>query len=220
MRMMLCSCAALGAGGWAVTGAGPDFDRTVNRSPVAVYAAFSSLSPAVVHTIPRTADTPELTARVVKSEGSEIRYEVTSEGKEVVSVVLGFEEAKGGAATRVTAELDIDQPQLRALAAFGGAEEQILPANMPEPLIDMAFQHLMQQMTDDVEAGRPIEALGSGGERAWRTTRPEGASANRSQARMRQHEAARPMNRAAPTMDPNEAARAYREGESGGGWGR
>ena len=45
MRGFLLSVAGLGVGGAAWVGMdGPDFDRTINRSPAAVYAAYSALS--------------------------------------------------------------------------------------------------------------------------------------------------------------------------------
>lgn len=225
MRTLLCSCAALGAGGWAMVGAGPDFERTVKRSPEAVYAAFSSVAPATVETTPRTAETPELVARIEKQENRQIHFKLEAEGNEVVSVTLDFEPVEGGTATRITAELDMDQSQLQTLAAYGAAKDQMIPGNVPEPMIDMAFAHFMAEMVDDVEAGRPLDAAG-GSSRAWRSTgHSTNPSVNRSEAAMRQRQAVQPMNRPRPMVDPNQAAREYMNGGSGasddaGGWSR
>jgi len=229
VRLFLCSCAAVvGAGGYAVTGAGPDFDRTIKRSPEAVYAAFSAVAPEARETLPRTADTPELVASIAKEPNREIRFEVLADGDEVVGVTLNFEPAEGGAATRVTAELDIDQRQMRTLEAFGAAKGAILPpGDVPEPVIDMAFNHLMQEMVSDVEAGRPLDFGGSSG-RAWQSAGAPSRSEAREQAAMQQRQAVRPMNRPAPMVDPNQAARNYLEGgasspermDGNDGWGR
>lgn len=225
MRMLLCSCAAVGAGGWAMIGAGPDFDRTINRPPSAVYAAFSAIAPEETHSVARTSDTPELLARVEKEENREIQFEVLADGNQVVSVTLNFAPAQGGAATRVTAELDIDQSKLRSLEAFGSAKEAILPADVPEPLIDMAFNRVMQDMVDDVEAGRPLE-LGASSADAWESTGGTSRSESRSRAAEAQRAASRPMTRPAPMVDPNQAARDYMDGGNdrspleSGGWAR
>jgi hypothetical protein len=229
MRMFLCSCAAVvGAGGYAVTGAAPDFDRTINRSPEAVYAAFSAVAPEVRETTPRTADTPELIASIEKEPNREIRLEVLADGDEVVGITVNFEPAKDGAATRITAELDIDQRQMRSLHALAAGQGSMLPpGNVPEAVIDMAFNHLMQEMVSDVEAGRALD-FGSSSGRAWESAGAPSPAAGSYEAREQQRRAARPMTRPAPMVDPNQAARDYMRGgegngrsqEGSGGWGR
>lgn len=175
MRTLLCSCAAVGAGGWVVAGNGaaPDFDRTLPKSATSVYAAFSELAAAGEVTSPPKPGVPSVTIRVRKAEGREIDYEVLVDGGAAVTVSLDFEPVENGAATRVTGELDINQVRIAQLAriaegAGGDGSVPIAVASMPASLYDYAFGQWMESMTDIIAEGGRLPSLESSQQSAMR----------------------------------------------------
>lgn len=212
MKNILFGMAGLGIGGAALFGMdSPDFDRTINRPPAAVYAAFSALAPEGSRTSPagegidRTA-----TVRVEKTRGEAIRYEILLDDRPVVTADLAFAPAEEGRATRMTAEIDIDAFELGS--AFE-TQAGVALSLIPDSYIDRQFASFLDDMVKDVEAGRPLPALGlarsgikrSGSESTNVTTRRIQAEANR-------RAASRPVADAAPMVDPTRAARDHVNG--------
>jgi len=207
MRGMLFGLAAMGVGGtayWAGS-PGPDFDRYINRPQMNVYAAFSALAQEGETTEPATDGMPSMTRRVVKVRGETIQVEFLFDDRPVFDVELNFEPGPDGRGTRMTAELDIDAYELGS--AFE-TEAGVALSLVPDSYIDTQFANFMDDMAEDIEAGRPLAPLGldDAGVRRNRAS-PASAEARRAQAAEGQREAARPMMRPEPMTDPNEAAR-------------
>lgn len=216
MRGLLFGMAAMGTGGaafWAGS-AGPDFDRVIDRSPLAVYAAFSELAQEGEITEPATEETPSLTRRVVKVHGTSITVEFLINDRPAVEAELNFEPGPEGRGTRLTAEFDVDPQE------FGSAfetEAGVALALVPDSFIDNQFAQFMDEMVDDIEAGRPLAPLGLD-DFGVRRERTAGSSveSRRFEAMRSQREAVAPTARATPMVDPNEAARAHVRGDGMG----
>lgn len=222
MRFMISSAAVLGVGGWAamtMDPSAPDFDKVVPRPPAEVYAAFSDTATDGTTTIPGEGDMPSITVRVDKETGESISYRVLLGETEAVSVDLEFEPAGNGDSTRVTAELDIDQDEIRSLIRRAGGDTAHIP-RIPNMLFDMAFRQQMEDLTDRVARGEPLGGIQETGFAAWqgissgRADLDPGRSvaAERIAREARQDAAVRPMTTARPMMDPNASAQSYRGG--------
>jgi hypothetical protein len=223
MKTTLLSMTGLGVCGAAYLGSdSPDFDRVVRKSPAEAYAAFSALAQEGTIQMPQgPAGDRKISIRVGKEEGESIRYEILFDDRPVVTADLGFEPATAGdGQTRLTAELDIDAYELGSAVEMEGGEALVL---VPDFLIDMQFAEFMSDMVDDIEAGRSLPPLAL--ERTRVRTREGGPSQHRAGVESARRAASRPtarpepMMRPTPMTDPNQAARDYRNGESGGGWG-
>ena len=212
MKNILFGVASIGVGGAAWMGwDSPDFDRTISRPPAAVYAAFSALaaegsrSESAGDGSGRTA-----TIRVEKTRGESIHYEILLDDRPVVTADLAFAAAEEGRATRMTAELDIDAYELGS--AFE-TQAGVALSLIPDSFIDRQFASFLDDMVKDVEAGRPLPALGlarsgiqrSGSDSTNVTTRRLHAEAQR-------RAASRPVTDAAPMLDPTQAARDHVNG--------
>jgi hypothetical protein len=220
MKNFVLSVAGLGVGGAAWYGIdSPDFDRTVNRPPAAVYAAFSALAEEGTVTAPDDDDIERtVTLRTVKAEGESISYEIRLDDRPVLTAQLNFSPAgEAGNATRMTAELDVDAVEI------GNAFETnrgVALALVPDSYFDRQFAEFMDDLVDDIEAGRSLPPLGTGRvgirERASADVHQRRADAERSQ-----RAAVRPMTDARPMVDPDAAAAAYRRGQPDpdGNWG-
>ncbi len=210
MKGMLLSVAGLGAGA-AVFGTmdSPDFDRTIDRSPTAVYAAFSSFAEAGTISEAGSGDTPAVSLRIVKDEGSAISYELLFDERPAVTAQLNFEPAgEDGTATRMTAEVDVNA---YAVGSAFETEAGMALSMVPDAYFDSRFADLMNELADEVEAGRPLQPLGA--ERIGvRPSDSVDVADRRAETRRAQREAVRPMTEATPMVDPNAAARAYRDG--------
>ena len=161
MRTMLVGLAAMGVGGtafWAGS-PGPDFDRQLNKSPMEVYAAFSALGEEGEISQPGEDGAPRVTRRVVKVPGESIEVEFLLENRPVLDVELNFEPGAEGRGTRLTAEFDIDAYELGS--AFE-TEAGIALSMVPNSYLDAQFASFMDDMADDIEAGRPLPPLGLG----------------------------------------------------------
>ena len=227
MKGLLLTVAGLGVGGAAYFGIdGPDFDRVIDRRPIEVYAAFSTLAPEGTRSEgPSDVVDKRVTLRVAKERGESITYEILFNDRPVVTAELNFEAAgEDGRQTRMTAELELDEYELGS--AFE-TEAGIALSMVPEGFIDMQFANFMDDMARDVEAGRPLAPLGLNSAGLRRHNPEANVHARRRDAEEARQNAARPMSRARPMVDPNRAAETYRSGASartgppeGGGWGR
>jgi len=213
MRALLLGVAALSVGGtafWAGS-AGPDFDRQIKRPPSEVYAAFSALAPAGDVTQPGDRGAPSVTRRIVKVPGQSIQLEYLFDNRPVLDVELNFEPGAEGRGTRLTAEFDIDAYEL------GSAYETdagIALSMVPQSYLDAQFASFMDDMADDIEAGRPLPPidLHRSGVQPKRST-PASLEGRRSEARRDQRAASAPMVRPRPMVDPDAAAQAHVRGD-------
>jgi hypothetical protein len=221
MKNFVLSLAGIGVGGAAWYGIdSPDFDRTINRPPAAVYAAFSELSEEGTFAAPTDEDLDRsVQVRTVKAQGETISYEILVDNRPVVTAELNFAPAgEGGNATRMTAEFDIDAFELGS--AFE-TEAGVALSMVPDAYFDRQFAAFMSDLADDIEAGRPLPPLNSDQlgvrERGSAQVQPSRAAMLRDQ-----RDAARPMSDARPMVDPDAAAEAYRRGQPNpnGAWGR
>ncbi len=210
MKGTLFSVAGLGVGAaFFGTMDSPDFDRTIDRSPTAVYAAFSSVAEAGTIGGPDGDDLPAVTLRVVKQEGSAISYELLFDDRPAVTAQLNFEAANGeGTATRMTAEIDVNA---YAVGSAFETEAGMALSLVPDSYFDSRFADLMNELADEVQAGRPLQPLGADRMGIRRSDSVDVAD-RRSETRRAQRDAVPPMTDAAPMVDPNAVARAYREG--------
>ncbi len=199
-------------GGAALMGMdSPDFDRTINRPPAAVYAAFSRLAPEGSEVSPGTPGFDRTTTvRVEKTRGEAIRYEILLDDRPVVTADLAFAPAEEGRATRMTAELEIDAYEI------GSAFETragVALSMIPDSYIDRQFASFLDDMVKDIEAGRPLPALGL--ERSgFKRSRSDSVDVQtrRYEAEANRRAASRPMTDAAPMVDPDRSARQYLNG--------
>lgn len=212
MKAMLCGISAVGAGGiYFLAGSpGPDFDRVVSKSPMAVYAAFSALGPAGTLTEPSGDGQHRITRRVEKTPGQEIRYEILLDDRPVVDVDLHFEPGPDDKGTRLTAEFDLDA---YALGSSYETDAGIALSMVPNGYLDQQFANFMEHRVADIEAGRPLPPLNLASS-GMRRARPVGSSVaqRRAIAEMERRAAAAPSARAMPMVDPNRVADQHMDG--------
>jgi hypothetical protein len=207
MKAAVFGMSLIGAGGlYMLAGSpGPDFDRVVNRPPMAVYAAFSALGQEGTISQGPTADMPHrVTRRIEKTPGEEIRIEILIDDRPVIDAELHFEPGPENKGTRLTAEFDVDA---YALGSAFETEAGIALSMVPDGYIDQQFASFMAHRVADIEAGRPLPpfSLASSG---VRKARRDGANAaeRRRLAERERRAAAAPMVRATPMVDPDRAA--------------
>jgi hypothetical protein len=218
---MLASTAILGVGGWAAMGAdspAPDFDKVVPRPPAEVYEAFASASPELEVTHPAEGDLPSVTIRVEREAGESLSYRVLFGETEAVSATIEFEPAGNGDSTRVTADLEVDQDEIRSFARRAGGDTAGVP-RIPNALFDIAFRRQMNELTDRVARGESLSGITETGSAAWRgiggrpDSDPQSAvAAERLERESRQDAAVRPMATTRPMIDPSPGAPGYRSG--------
>jgi len=223
MKLLILGASGLCAGGaaWYMSDS-PDFDRVVKKSPAQVYAAFSALAQQGTVTPPgQSAKGPRLAFRVDKVDGRSIHYEVQFNERPAVQVDLAFAAAgEGGAQTRLTGELNLDT------SALGNAFETdagIALSLLQDRVVDASFARFMDQVVDDLEAGRPLRPLRASdmGVREAAAGVDATPRMRRARAEAQQRAASRPMTDARPMVDPNRAADAYLNGgRRDGSWGR
>ena len=137
-------------------------------------------------------------------------------------VDLAFAAAgEGGTQTRLTAELNLDTSALGdAFETDGGIALSLLQ----DRVVDASFARFMDEVVDDLEAGRPLRPLRASdmGVRQSAEARLEAnPRMRRARAEAQQRAASRPMSDARPMVDPNRAADRYLNGgDRNGGWGR
>ena len=224
MKLLILGASGLCAGGaaWYMSDS-PDFDRVVKKSRAQVYAAFSALAQQGTVTPPgQSGKGPRIAFRVDKVDGQSIQYEVQFDQRPAVQVDLAFAAAgESGAQTRLTGELNLDA------AALGNGFETdagIALSLLQDRVVDASFARLMDQVVDDLEAGRPLRPLRASdmGVRESAEARLEAnPRMRRARAEAQQRAAVRPMSDARPMVDPNRAADRYLNGgDRNGGWGR
>lgn len=227
MKILLLGMSGLCAGGaaWYMADS-PDFDRVVKKSPAQVYAAFSALADRGTVTAPgQSGKGPRISFRVDKVDGRSIHYEIQLDQRPVVVADLNFEPAgEGGGQTRMTAEMDFDASGLGPEFQTDGG---VALAMLQDRVIDARFAALMDDLTDDLEAGRPLQPPRASDVGVRNTNSPAELDPDlrRARAEARQRAAVRPMNNGRPMVDPNRAADRYLDGRNpggtpGGGWGR
>ncbi len=223
MKSMIFSAAGLSLGGAAFMGLsdGPDFERAVARPPLSVYTAFSALAPEGVVTRHENHDGTgrTVTLRTSKRLSESIHYEIAFDDRPVVDVELTFEGEAEGKSTRVTAELDIDAYELGSRFE---TEAGVALSMVPDSLIDVQFAQFMDDLVDDVEAGRPLPPLGLNSAGVRRQRASADVRERRADAARDRRAAVRPMARPTPMVDPNKVARTHRETGNGQSeyWGR
>ncbi|HEY0413994.1 MAG TPA: hypothetical protein VGD66_12730 [Allosphingosinicella sp.] len=212
MRAILFGVAAVGAGGAALThgfGRSADYERDIARSPTAVYSAFSAVADA--GEVSTAADVPggSITSRVRKVEGRSIVLEALMGGKSVVRMELDFAPKAGGAATHMTADLDIDKAAIDQLDPAGHHEL----SHVPDFVIDTAFAKWMESNVKEIEAGRPLvpfDVASAPFQSRTAASDPGAAVAERRwEAESAQRRAVAPTASARPMSDPNAAADRY-----------
>jgi len=212
MKALLCGISAIGAGGvYFLAGtSGPDFDRVVNKSPMAVYAAFSALSPAGTFTESSSGAEHRVTRRVEKTPGQEIHYEILLDDRPVVDVDLHFAPGPDDKGTRLTAEFDLDA---YALGSTYETEAGIALSMVPNGYLDQQFANFMEHRVADIEAGRPLPPLDLASS-GMRHARPVGSTVaqRRFIAEQERRAAAAPSARATPMVDPNRIADQHMDG--------
>lgn len=219
MKNFIIGVAGLGVGGAAWYGYDtPDFDRTINRSPTAVYSAFAGVSNSGTVRAPRDNELGrDVAIRTTKERGKSLRYEVLIDNSPVLTADLTFTPV-GDNATRVTAELDVDAAEIGS--AFD-AEAGIALSMVPDSFIDMQFRAFMEDLAEDVEAGRPLPPLRAAQAAFRRRAAMEAAAESHVSQGRNRREATRPMTDARPMVDPNAAAEAHRRErpDPAGDWG-
>lgn len=214
MRGLIAGCAcAGGAGLWALGGgAGADAEVTVHKPPQAVYAAVSDAF-----------DQMEISEVIPADDGSTVAFQVTVErepGESLSSAVLvdGEEAARveftvsaedGGAATRLTGDLEVDQAVLQKHLADGPNQDV---TKIPEFAFDMAMKAALKDMAEKIEAGMPLASPGQS-LAALRMQHRQGTPSNvneqMAQATRRYAEQEKMRQATQPALDPNAAAREY-----------
>src|SRR5688572_23942422 len=201
MKGLFIGVAGLGVGGAAWMGMdSPDFDRTINRNPTAVYSAFAGLSNEGTVRAPSDNELGRpIAIRTSKERGKSLRYEILIDERPVLTADLNFEPAGDGTnATRLTAELDIDAMEIGA--AFE-TEAGLALSMVPDSYFDAQFASFMDDLADDIEAGRPLPPLRSSTMGLRRRGSNEAAESRVADGRNRR-DAVRPMNDARPMVDP------------------
>jgi|GraSoiStandDraft_59_1057299.scaffolds.fasta_scaffold53765_4 hypothetical protein len=223
MKLLILGMTGLCAGGtaWYMSDS-PDFDRVVKKSPAQVYATFSQLAQQGTITPPgQEGKGPRISFRVAKVEGRSIHYEIQFDQRPAVQADLTFAAAgEDGRQTRLTAELDVDTS---ALGTSFQTEGGIALSMLQDRVIDAEFARMMNRAVDNIEAGRPLQALRASdlGVREASSRAATDPRVLRARAEARQQAASRPMNDARPMVDPNRAADHYLSGgDRNGGWGR
>ncbi|HKX91852.1 MAG TPA: hypothetical protein VJM15_05430 [Sphingomicrobium sp.] len=198
----MCGIAAVMLGGCGL-GAGHDADQIVKKDPETVYAALdSAFSDAVADGNHGAAAEHGQVTTIDRDPGKSLDLKVMIEGKQAVRMRFGVEPANGGADTRLTGDIDVDQAVLRESIREQGGDDAKLPA-IPSFAFDMAMKKVVAEIGKKIEAGEPL-----GGSRSTlaMATSPDpspSASESRWEQRRRQEAATRPM------VDPDADARKY-----------
>jgi len=149
-----------------------------------------------------------VTRRITKVTGESLKLEMLLDDRVVVEAELNFEPGPGGHGTRMTGEFDVNAS---AVGSAFETEAGVALSLVPDSYFDNQFAQLMDEMADDVEAGRPLDPLGLGkaGVRRQQLSTPSSVEGRRSQMRSQQHRASAPAQRARPMVDPNQVARQH-----------
>jgi hypothetical protein len=196
-----------------VGGGGPnDFIGHVNKSPQAVYAAFSAIGQEGEISVPgQRGWGSRVKQRITKVANEEVKIEVEIDGRTLISAEI--EVSPDGNGTRLAAELDFDKAAMnKLLAEAGGAE--VPEFAMEEYMLDAMFAAAMRDAVERIEEGKPLLSLSETRSRWGSSPRSARPSTSVSGDRPR-GERARPQMDTRPAIDPNAAARQH-VGESRG----
>ena len=214
MRGLIAGCAcAGGAGLWALGGiGGTDAEVTVHKSPQAVYAAVSDAFDQVEMSEVIPADdggSVSLQVTVEREPGESLTSAVLVDGEEAARVEFTVSPADGGAATRLTGDIEVDQAVLHRHLADGPNQDV---TRIPEFAFDMAMKAALRDMAEKIEAGMPIASPGQSLAELrmqHRQGTPSNVNEQMAQAGRRYAEQEKMRQATAPTLDPNAAAREY-----------
>jgi hypothetical protein len=210
MRSILFGMAACATGGaaWWAGSPGPDFDRVIDRPPISVYAAFSALGNEGSVTEEAGDGKTRMTRRITKVMGESLKLEMLVDDRVVMEAELHFAPGPDGHGTRVTGEFDVNAS---AVGAAFETEAGVALSLVPDAYFDNQFAQLMDEMADDVEAGRRLDPLGlaDAGVRRQQLSSSTSVEGRRSEIRAQQRKASAPSARARPMVDPNQVARQH-----------
>lgn len=210
MKMWVGGAGAACLGGAALSGAmsGHDVERVVAKPPQAVYAAVSAIArEGKVRSEDPNAEN-QIVLKVDKELGRSIRYEVARDNEVLGELAFGFE-PEGEAHTRMTVDLELDRGEVAKLGE-GGANIALLPDTM----VNFALSQVIEEMADDIEAGRSLPAIDNYQSRMRRQLDSDSPSERRSAAKRHQAAAVAPMASAKPMVDPKQSAREYLHGKN------
>jgi hypothetical protein len=198
----ICGLAVLALGGCGLAGS-HDADQIVKKDPETVYAALdSAFSDAISEGNNGAAAEHGQVTTIDRDPGKSLDLKVMIQGRQAVRMRFGVEPANGGADTRLTGDIDVDQAVLRESIREQGGDDAKLPA-IPSFAFDMAMKKVVAEIGQKIEAGEPLN--GSRSTLAMATT-PEpspSASESRWEQSRRQEAATKPM------VDPDADARKY-----------
>lgn len=211
----------VGAAAYVGTGTGgpDDFIAHVNKSPQAVYAAFSALGPEGEIALPGEKGWgSRVRQRITKTANEEVKLVVEVDGKELISAEV--EMTPEGDGTRIAAEFDFDEQAMNALIREAGAEG--LPSMaFEEWMMDQAFAEVMKGAVSRIEEGKPLLSLYETRAR-WGRDSSTPASGRTSGTRVsetwEQRQRTRPQLDARPALNPNEATREHSRGRNTGAY--
>lgn len=212
IKTMLFGLAAAGVGGAALTGGsiggGPDAEQRVARSPAAVYAAISSITEEGVRERAAEAGAPAMVFAVTKEPGKAVHYLLTIDGKVAGSVDLAVAPEEGGAASRLSAEIELDQAALKTLIDSAGPNDFFA---MPDALINAAAGQALAEMARKIEADLPLEPWGPEDLAGWNS---HGGHSHEEGGEMHAgaEAAPGPLGSTEPMVDPNAEAEKYLKG--------
>jgi len=198
----------VGAATYMGSGGPDDFIGHVNKSPQAVYAAFSALGPEGEISVPgRGGWGSRAKQRIVKVANQQVKIELEIDGE--ILATAEVQVSPEGDGTRLAAEIDFNKSAMNDLLQEAGGEP-IPTFAFEDYLLDQVFAQAMQEMVSRIEEGKPLLSLAATRSR-WGSgngTRGSGPSAGSSPSgTWQQRQAVRPQLDASPTIDPNAAAR-------------
>jgi hypothetical protein len=119
MMLGVVGVGGVGAAAYMGTGGPDDFIAHVNKSPQAVYAAFSALGPEGEISLPgRNGWGGVLKQRIVKVANEQVKIEVEVDGETLISAEVQLRPEGDG--TRIAAELDFNKAAINDLVEDAG----------------------------------------------------------------------------------------------------
>jgi hypothetical protein len=192
-----------------------DAEQVVHKDPAVVYAAFdSAFGDAVEQGNSGSAAEDGQVSTIERVPNKSLDLKVMMDGRQAISMRFGFEPINGGAETRLTGDIDVDQDLLRASLRKKHGSDAALP-NIPDFAFKMLMQKLLSEAANDIEHGEPL----SGARRSLAmASEPQEASTDpaerRYQEEWKQRQATQPISNAEPMVDPDADARKYLSGGS------
>ena len=157
MKAIISGISAVGLLGWYVTGAGggADVTREIAKPPAVVYAELGTLFPARATSVSGQAGDGSHRTLAVKTEKSlerSIKHRILLDGEEVLAMDLQLDAIEGGAATRITGELEVQQ----ALVKFAAAQNGTQSKNLAGFAADWGMKSMVDALAEAIEEGRPL----------------------------------------------------------------